>query len=532
MNQEQYTMKDFLEAVEALFHSNDPSIRNKSNKFICEFDKRPEAWDVAMQVLSTDNLKEEAYFNAIQMLKTKIKYDFSNYLDNKEIIVNTLSFLIDKIDKFKKTRHYIMINFCKCFALAMVFSGDSFSACLKMCVDKLNDQSNIENLLSLLMIFNFLAEANADRQIVIDETSKSIFTQNLDNIEIDVLTYINFIIKKVINNESNNSIQGFDQIKLLFSNNVLEAFTNWISFGLKDETLVKLDKDFIDIINFVFSIEQKNMPKHAECICMLLQLPLEIEEMRSLGKLIYSKILPYKDLLYQTSFDSLNNEESGFFIDVFCTLCQNNFDQIFYEKRFDLLQIIVDLTKNSDNGKIDTICDFWIALLQFFYSQKITTSEILANFKSMFVQLILNMIKLMQFDPDLFKELNIKKTKSFRNNDDYCSVKNYRASIKEFFCDFMRDFSFDFIYTEIIFPQVSKTVEEIKSKPNDMHYWSRFEVLLYTFYCACMEISKDSDLTFLNTLFDTIFEIPKEFIQITRTVTDILDAMTKQLSKK
>ena len=80
----------------------------------------------------------------------------------------------------------------------MVFSGDSFSACLKMCVDKLNDQSNIENLLSLLMIFNFLAEANADRQIVIDETSKSIFTQNLDNIEIDVLTYINFIIKKII----------------------------------------------------------------------------------------------------------------------------------------------------------------------------------------------------------------------------------------------------------------------------------------------------------------------------------------------
>ena len=73
MNQPTYTMKDFLDAVEALFHSNDSEIKNKSNKFICEFDKRPEAWNIAMEILSTNQLKEEAYYNAIQLLKAKIK---------------------------------------------------------------------------------------------------------------------------------------------------------------------------------------------------------------------------------------------------------------------------------------------------------------------------------------------------------------------------------------------------------------------------------------------------------------------------
>lgn len=533
MNQQTYTMKDFLDAVEMLFHSNDSELKNKSNKFICEFDKRPESWNVAMEILSTDNLKEEAYYNALQLLKAKIKYDFGNALDKKELVMNTLMFLVDKIDKFKTSMHYLITNFCQCFAMTMVFSGDNFKQGMKICVDKLNDQNSIINLLSLLMIFNFLAEANSNEQIVIDEHNRNIFSENLRSIEEDVITYLNFVVKNIINNPNAfANVTDINNYKKLFSNNVLEAFTNWTKFDIDGKPLSRLDTDFIDVLNFIFTIEQNNMPKHAECICMLLQLPLESKEMQNLAKLIFSKILPYKDILYQTSIDSLDNEETGFFIDVFCTLAQNNLELIFNEKRFDLIKIIVDLTKQSDNLKINNIIDFWVFFMQFVFNKGIKTEEILSIFKPMFIELIMNMMKLMQFDKNIFAELNVKKTKELRNNDEFTSVRDFRESIQEFFYDFARDYTFEFIYGEILFPQISKTIEEIKIKPNELLCWSRLEVLLYTFKCIAREINKEGDLTFLYTLFDTIFQVPKEFAQITRTVTDILDTINSLLSKK
>ena len=533
MNQPTYTMKDFLDAVEALFHSNDSEIKNKSNKFICEFDKRPEAWNIAMEILSTNQLKEEAYYNAIQLLKAKIKYDFGNALDKKELVMNTLIFLIDNIDKFKTSMHYIISNFCQVFAMTMVFSGDNFKQAMKLCVDKLNDQKSIENLLSLLMIFNFLAEANANEQIVIDETNKAIFSNNLKEIEGDVMAYLNFVVKSIITNQNAfPNVKNIEQYKKLFSDNVLEAFTNWTKFDLEGKALTRLDTDFIDVLNFIFTIEQNNMQKHGECIGMLLQLPLESPEMQNLAKLVFSKILPYKDILYQTSIDSLDIEETGFFIDVFCTLAQNNLDQIFTEKRFDLIKIIVDLTKQSDPIKINNIIDFWIMFMQYVFNKRIKTEEILVIFKPMFIELVMNMMKLMQFDKTIFGELNVKKTKEFRNSDEYNAVKDFRDSLKEFFIDFARDYTFEFIYGEILFPQITKTVEEIKTKPNELQCWSRLEVLLYTFNCTAREINADGDLAFLHTLFDTIFQVPKEFAQITRTVTDILDTINSLLSKK
>ena len=84
--------QDFLNAVDALFHSNNKDLQRQANQFICDFDKRPESWDISYQILSSENLSDEAYFNAIQILKNKIKFDFGNYSDNIEMIVQLLSY--------------------------------------------------------------------------------------------------------------------------------------------------------------------------------------------------------------------------------------------------------------------------------------------------------------------------------------------------------------------------------------------------------------------------------------------------------
>ena len=91
---------DFLIAVNTLFHSKNKDEQRQANKFICDFDKRPESWDISYQILSSDNLSDEVYFNAIQILKNKIKFDFGNFSENREMTIKLISFLIEKIDKF------------------------------------------------------------------------------------------------------------------------------------------------------------------------------------------------------------------------------------------------------------------------------------------------------------------------------------------------------------------------------------------------------------------------------------------------
>ena len=62
----------FLEAVKYLFHSNDKDLKIKANKFLIEFESKPESWDISYQVLLKDNLPEEVYYNALNILKNKI----------------------------------------------------------------------------------------------------------------------------------------------------------------------------------------------------------------------------------------------------------------------------------------------------------------------------------------------------------------------------------------------------------------------------------------------------------------------------
>jgi len=47
-----------------------------------------------------------------------------------------------------------------------------------------------------------------------------------------------------------------------------------------------------------------------------------------------------------------------------------------------------------------------------------------------------------------------------------------------------------------------------------------------------IDIDKNGDLTFLDTFFSILFEIPEDLIQIKRTVTDILDETSQLLTKK
>ena len=327
-NQPLSGIEEFLNAVNLLFHSNDKDMKVKANKFLVDFEKSPESWDISYQVLLKDGLQEEAYYNALNILKRKIKYDFGNYSENPEYIEKLLSFLESNIDRFKKSRHYILINYCDCIGKAFLFTGDKFNDMLKKFTMKLYNQNDNESLISLLLIFNFIYEACYDKRMVIDSKSRDIIKDNIENISGDVFQFIIFMINKLNTIDDKN-------LKNFITNQILDTLNNYLYIDLKDDLIAKFNKEYLPIINFIFQINEENIEKHSECICNLLNLPLHDEKMRPLAQFIFSKILQFKEIFYKT-IESLDIEQTSFYIDVFTMMVGNNMEEIIKEKRYDL----------------------------------------------------------------------------------------------------------------------------------------------------------------------------------------------------
>ena len=518
-------INDFLSAVNYLFHSKDEELKKKSNKFLVEFESKPESWDISYQVLLKDNLPDEAYYNALNILKNKIKFDFGNYSENPEYIEKLLSFFLNNINKFKKAKHYILINYCNCIGKAFLFTGEKFNSLLKNFTMTLSAQKDdIENLICLLLIFDFICETNFDNRMVIDEKSKQNFCDNVIKISGDVFKFIIYMINKL------NTVEDIN-LKKFISNQILETINNYLYLKLDQNIILKFNNEYLPIINFIFQIGDNNLEKHNECICSLLYLPLKEENMRNLAQYIFSKILNFKDIFYKT-IETLDEEQVSFYIDVFTLMLNHNIEDILKENRLDLLQIIVDLIKNCPEKKIYTIVDFFIDLNEYLYNKNYSLEVIMKNFKNLFMQLIMNFIILTKFNDKIFSQLNISQTKNLQDNDEYNITLDFRKAAKDLLKDFIINYGFDFIFSEILFPEFKKVVLKIKENPNNITNFCKFENLIFIFSCICRYINSDEPY-FENiiVLFYTTFDIPKEYTQIIRTVTDIIDNCASILSE-
>ena len=517
-------INSFLEAVNCLFHSNNSELKQKANKFLVEFESKPESWDISYQILLKDNLSDEVYYNALNILKNKIKYDFGNYSENPEYIEMLLSFFLNNIDRFKKTKHFILINYCDCIGKAFLFTGDKFKPLLKNFTLKLSGQNtDIDNLISLLLIFYFLCDTKFNKRMVIDDKSRLIFSNNIIDIADDVFKYIIFMINKQSTIE--NKI-----LKKFISKQILETINIYLYLDFGEKIIIKFNNEYLPIIDFIFNIDEENLDIYSESICGLLNLPLNKKNMRNLAQIIFSKVLKFKEVFYK-SIESLDDEQSSFYIDVFSLMIENNFKDIFKEKRFDLFQIIVDLIRKCPEKKIYTLVDFFIHLNEFLYEQNYELKTIMDNFKTLFTHAILNFICLTKFDDEIFSKLNVSKTKELQNNDEYNMALTFRSATPELLKDFVQNYGIDFVFDDILYPEFEKVILKIKENRNNVNNLCKLENLLYifSFIPKYINIEEPSFEKMLN-IFKYIFEIPQEYIQIVRTITEILDNCSGILS--
>lgn len=94
-------------------------------------------------------------------------------------------------------------------------------------------------------------------------------------------------------------------------------------------------------------------------------------------------------------------------------------------------------------------------------------------------------IKLVKFDNSVFLELNQMKARKVKDNHLLRETSEYRKVIKYFLYDFSREYSFDFIYTNILLPEITQTINEIKKDINNLSAWASLEAEIFSFGAIC-----------------------------------------------
>jgi hypothetical protein len=185
-----FTLENFIAAVEGLLHSNNNEIMKQANEYLLHFEKSNEAWDVSIEVMNTTGLSDAVYYNASQIIAKKLRFDFGNYTESKDIQEKLAVFFIEKIIQFKDHQVYLLTNLCKCFGLFIIFAHKQLPDVIKQLVGAL-DKQNMRSIIALLSIFNHAAENVLNDEIVVDQNYKNSFELFLLTLAEEVIMFLN-----------------------------------------------------------------------------------------------------------------------------------------------------------------------------------------------------------------------------------------------------------------------------------------------------------------------------------------------------
>jgi transportin-3 len=534
-----FSVDSFKFAVSLLYKSKVSEYTKKADTFFIQFEKSNEAWDIAFQILNLPELDEEAHFNATQIIKKKLKYDFAVYIQNKDVIFNIGKILVEKIEQYKSSKTYLLSNLCKCFSLFAIFAHVHIPDILNGIVSKLYLQNpeDSKSLFALLLIFSYIAEDIVDENIVVDREVRESFEKLLESIADEVVKFLTHLVIMIRMNKAEVVKNDPKQLSFfdLMNKNIIECFTNWTNVGLPGQTLSKLPKDYVELMNFIFDLktDEGNLEAHAECICLLLRLPLQNEQMRELSQFILGRVINLKDSVLN-SIKSEDEDEVKFFYDIFEQLIQNNLEEILSSGNLEILQLLMNLSINSHYERISNICNFWGNFLNSLTREyNYSNEEIETRYGIILNPLMKGLFKLLKFDKEIFNKLNKVKTRNVEDDESYKATDEFRIHIREFLQKYTDTFGFVYFYKNLFEPVFQETINAIRVDMESEQAWAWMECLIYILMCTCrsnkcifnLGFGKKQNLQMMDAMFQAIFETPEKYIQIKRTVTYFLDEM-------
>lgn len=528
-NSNEYNSVNFINSI-LLMNSNKPTFISIANKYINRFIKSKESFEVALSILKTSDLDYTIYFNSINILKNKLKYNFGNYCDDKIKIAELASIVIDSIDRLNSTnKSYILETLAHCLAYLFMFGFKCNEMMFEIILNNfsqkisLNSSSNnsiiVTNYYICYSSFLYnITQILYEDSIVVDKRHMKEYSNVLPNLSNVVLDSINSIIQ-------NQNLINTNDSNAFLSNILLNCINVWMEFGFPDKCLENMClPEYKSILDFIFAINQKNLIQHKIAICQF----ISQNHIEPLTNLIVERVVHLKEYVNE-AINSKNGDTINFFIDIYETLCISKMNLILNFKAYEIFEIYLNLTKICDKTRIMYSCDFWslnfipVILSSNEYSK---CPELLSIIDSA----IRSIISKAKWSNDIFARLNTEKQSNIKD-EEYDDELRVRSAIKEFLIGISRNlFSFKYLYTTYFQKEIINIIGKLKDDLSNVKSWGIFEALIYCIYCFS-DTAQKGDIPLIEEILLTAIEVPVDFCQIYRVVTDLIDNLVNILSK-
>ena len=167
------------------------------------------------------------------------------------------------------------------------------------------------------------------------------------------------------------------------------------------------------------------------------------------------------------------------------------------------------------------------------------------TFKNIYMIYLNNIMLLTLYDQKFFIKLNNSNIESLNEDENYTSINDYRNAANDIFQNFVCLYGYDMLINELIFPKINEIIKWLSNNAWDISGWAKLENYLYIFLCVVKNLEiidinnnsdtnndKDEAISKIFIIFKSMFDIDKKYLQILRTVCEIVDSCSKFFSLK
>lgn len=204
-------MEQALQALQALYSSPDPATKKEADEWLTKFQQTPTAWQVADQILSSNEAPVQFRFFAAQTMRTKVQFDW--YELPVESYSNLRDSLLGHIDRFRAPEHQSIHTM---LAVAIADLAIQMDAAWPNAVGHLFERfgTSGESYATLLEVMRMLPEENMNLKLMTDSDKRS---NSKDRLQQATPQVVQFLLT-------------LQCPTLQAKQKVLECFLSWIKF--------------------------------------------------------------------------------------------------------------------------------------------------------------------------------------------------------------------------------------------------------------------------------------------------------------
>uniref|UniRef100_A0A7S4DM05 Exportin-1/Importin-beta-like domain-containing protein n=1 Tax=Lotharella globosa TaxID=91324 RepID=A0A7S4DM05_9EUKA len=376
------SVKLVLQAVQALFNPDTPpDKREDANRWVINFKKRKEAWQVANIILGQPNLGREAYNYAAFTLRTKIMYDFQD-LKTPELRRQ----LRDQVMKhaFNHVGDSVRVQLALAVTmLAIHMVENEWQTALKDIVRGLG--KNPRTAMVLLDILTMLPEECVNRRIrcrrKVQEHAKETFSKDAAKILGVLKTYMH---------------QAGANVQL--QKKVYSCFLSWVRYCNVSAEMLMNDPLFKFTFQAVRKEELFNIA--VEVLTELVVLTADMKKYTPAVRILVPQILSLGGK-YDAALREGDEETCKTLTRLFVEMGERYMPMILAggTEASQAVAILLKCSSNPDKSIASMTFNFW-----YLVSRKVTGSEdqkLKALFKQPFMQMVVRLKNVMQYPPEV-----------------------------------------------------------------------------------------------------------------------------------